>query len=367
LTNTASGDWSAVGGGGLNTASGLYATVGGGGTNSAGADHATVSGGYGNSALDAAATVAGGYSNRAGSSGAFVGGGAYNDATGAGTVIAGGEQNVISATYATIAGGSQNVVSATYGTIGGGRNSIVTGNYGTVPGGDNNAALGAYSFAAGHQAMAAHNGSFVWSDSGGSATSQRNDQFLVQTNGGALFQDRTGLWVELVWDITKPISTSTGAYLSGGGIWTDNSDRNLKENFEPVDGQEVLARLAELPVTTWNYRAEDPSIRHMGPVAQDFYATFGLGVDDTHLAALDTNGVALVAIQELYRQNQALQAENAELSERVDDLEARLAALEQRNAGAPAKAGLSWGWSGLLGLVVIVGLWEWRVWKEKGR
>ena len=165
----------------------------------------------------------------------------------------------------------------------------------------------------------------------------------------------------------KPISTSTGAYLSSGGVWTNASDRNKKENFETVDGREVLANLAELPITTWNYKAEDPSIRHLGPMAQDFYAAFGLGADDTHIASLDSSGIALAAIQGLYEQNQALQAENAELNTRVDDLEARLEALEEQVNGDTASSPtpsqsslLPGGWAGLLALAAVAGVWAWR-------
>ncbi len=68
--------------------------------------------------------------------------------------------------------------------------------------------------------------------------------------------------------------------------------------------RDILARVATLPVSMWSYQADDPSIRHIGPTAQDFYATFNVGQDDTHLAALDTNGVALAAIQGL---NQVVQ------------------------------------------------------------
>lgn len=150
---------------------------------------------------------------------------------------------------------------------------------------------------------------------------------------------------------------STGVYLGAGlSSWQPvpaPSDRNLKENFETVDGQEVLARLAEVPITTWNYRAGDPAVRHMGPMAQDFYAAFGLGEDDTHLNVLDVNGVALAAIQELYAQNQGLQAENAALQEQIQALqeqnagiEARLTALEE-GSSAPSGIGLL-PWAGIL-------------------
>ena len=60
----------------------------------------------------------------------------------------------------------------------------------------------------------------------------------------------------------------------------------------PVNGQAVLARLAEVPITTWNYETQDPTIRHMGPMAQDFHAAFGLGESERHIPTIDADGVA---------------------------------------------------------------------------
>ena len=110
---------------------------------------------------------------------------------------------------------------------------------------------------------------------------------------------------------------------AGGGSWTSASDRALKENFAAVDGQALLDRLAETPVTTWNYKSQDPSVRHIGPMAQDFYAAFGVGEDDTHITTIDADGVALAVVQGLYEMVLELKAENARL-------EARLATLEDR-------------------------------------
>ena len=116
-----------------------------------------------------------------------------------------------------------------------------------------------------------------------------------------------------------------------GGLLTEASSALLKENFEAVDVQAVLKAVAQLPITTWNYKTDAPSIRHMGPMAQDFYAAFGLGADDAHLAPLDVNGVALAAVQALtqHAQTQAdriatLEAQNAQLLERLEALEARM-------------------------------------------
>ena len=83
-----------------------------------------------------------------------------------------------------------------------------------------------------------------------------------------------------------------------------------------------------MPITSWSYKAEKPSIRHIGPMAQDFYKAFGLGLDNEHITTIDEGGVALAAIQGLYRQNQALQRENGSLNARLDKLEHALDKLE---------------------------------------
>lgn len=95
--------------------------------------------------------------------------------------------------------------------------------------------------------------------------------------------------------------------------------------------------MADLPISAFSYKAEDASVRHMGPVAQDFYAAFGLGQDDLHIASLDANGVALAAIQALYKlvrekevRIASFEAERVSQQERIVALEARLAALESR-------------------------------------
>jgi hypothetical protein len=100
-----------------------------------------------------------------------------------------------------------------------------------------------------------------------------------------------------------------------------SSDRALKTNFASVDPADMLARVWQLPITTWNYTADDPSVRHIGPMAQDFAATFGVGADDRHIHAIDGQGVALAAIQGLARDIAALRAENAGLAARLDAIE----------------------------------------------
>jgi len=108
----------------------------------------------------------------------------------------------------------------------------------------------------------------------------------------------------------------------GGSNPLRGSDRNLKEHIQPVDAHAVLAKLAALPIATWNYIADDPSVRHMGPMAQDFAAAFDLGEDDRHIHVIDASGVALASLQALHElvqeQGQQLALLRAQLSRMRD-------------------------------------------------
>jgi hypothetical protein len=120
------------------------------------------------------------------------------------------------------------------------------------------------------------------------------------------------------------------------GTLTQLSDRNAKEGIQAVDHDELLSRVEALPLSTWSYKNDQGKIRHLGPMAQDFAAAFGLGPDDTHVAPSDVAGVSLAAVQGLNRKlEQRLQANDARFEQRlrakdaeIEALEARLAALE---------------------------------------
>jgi hypothetical protein len=100
------------------------------------------------------------------------------------------------------------------------------------------------------------------------------------------------------------------------------SDRNKKEHFAAIDNAEILDKVSALQITTWNYKEQDDAVRHLGPMAQDFKAAFGLGSTDKSIFTIDADGVALASIQ-------ALRAENDALKEQLVQLERRLAKLEK--------------------------------------
>jgi len=381
LSNTASGLYALVAGGGDNTASGQAATVGGGYGNVASGVNATVGGGEHTSVTGQAATVAGGsyitatsdyaaigggQHHTASAPYATIGGGEFNTASGYDATVGGGNWNEGSGEGATVGGGDSNIADGGRATVGGGSVNTASGWAATVPGGYGNTAQGNNSFAAGNRAKAYHNGAFVWADSWTNTDfeSQQAHQFRVRAWGGAQFNDGLGDWVELLW--TLPIATSTGAWLSWDGIWWNASDVALKENFAPVDSREVLQKLANMPITTWNYRGKDVDTRHLGPTGQDFYAAFGLGDSDRAISTLDADGVALTAIQGLYElvqekdgQIAVLEAEVSTLHQQNTDLEARVAALEQAVGASPSSpSNPPGGWWPLFlgGLVVAAGV-----------
>jgi hypothetical protein len=137
--------------------------------------------------------------------------------------------------------------------------------------------------------------------------------FMIDANAGA-----------------NEFTLTTAGNLTITGILSQNSDRDMKTAVRPVDPGEVLEKLATLPISTWAYKAEKEPARHMGPMAQDFAAAFGLGADERRLAPGDVGGVALAAIQALYLK---LQQRDAELQRR----DAELAALHARNADLTAR------------------------------
>ena len=134
--------------------------------------------------------------------------------------------------------------------------------------------------------------------------------------------------------------TNNGSIFAQGNVYANGvlltSDRNAKEHFQPVDHQAVLAKVASLPVTQWNYTQDQADVQHIGPMAQDFQAAFGLdGGDDKHISVVDEGGVALAAIQGLNEKFEGssqkeegqiaeLKAENAELKAQLAEIKTLL-------------------------------------------
>ncbi|MFZ2038996.1 MAG: tail fiber domain-containing protein [Minisyncoccia bacterium] len=98
---------------------------------------------------------------------------------------------------------------------------------------------------------------------------------------------------------SHPLNMNSGAHVTTGGTWTNASSRDLKENFIELDKIDVLNKIAQLDITQWNYKTEDTSITHIGPIAEDFYDKFSVGGTNKSISSIDPAGVALIGIQVL--------------------------------------------------------------------
>jgi hypothetical protein len=184
--------------------------------------------------------------------------------------------------------------------------------------------------------------------------------FYGYAAGGAVraytqYADSTGLWSYVnpngsVFNIasngnvgfgttntTQKITMAGGAFCTGT-TWNNACDRNLKEDFRPINSDDLLDKVAQLPITSWRYKGDDKL--HVGPTAQDFRAAFGLGENDTSISTVDADGVSLAAIKSLTGKLREQEAEISDLKRTQADTQARLKALEdtiasiQRNSAS---------------------------------
>ncbi len=139
-------------------------------------------------------------------------------------------------------------------------------------------------------------------------------------------------------------TNGNGAHVTTGGVWTNGSSRASKEAFERVDPEVVLAKVSALPIERWRYRGSDEGT-HLGPMAEDFHAAFGLGASDAYIATVDADGVALAAIQglqqRLEREHRNIEGQAAIIEEQqqvIAALSTRLEQVEQTLASAPMGA-----------------------------
>ncbi|MEJ2679238.1 MAG: tail fiber domain-containing protein [Gemmatimonadota bacterium] len=229
-----------------------------------------------------------------------------------------------------------------YGPIASGYGTTALGS-GAVASGIDASALGAaatasgdYSLALGTEASTAgFEGAVVIGDAapltvgGDTMRATANNQFSVRASGGIRLRTSR--------------DTLSGCDIDGAGNMTctgtvsGTSDVNRKDDFAPVNADQVLQKLASLPIGAWSYKRDPAGVRHVGPMAQAFHAAFGLGANDVTIATVDADGINMLAIQALERRTVALQkqvdaerAENAELRQRLDRLEAAVRKLENR-------------------------------------
>jgi hypothetical protein len=347
FTNSVTADFGTVGGGLGNTASGS-------------AGSSTVGGGLGNTASDYAATVAGGMQNTASITYATIGGGVLNINSGFAATVGGGYQNTASGAEATVPGGYNNVASGYCSfAAGADANAIGTGTF--VWNDNKNAAFS--STTNGQFAVHADGGVLLAANvqigtgntdyrslqmGGGNsygfiygsypkfkdfismgynyyADGIGNDHIINSGGGSSRVSVGYGEVVLAVGGVDAQPTTerldATTAGVTVYGTFNNSSDRNAKQDFAPVSPSQILAKVLQLPVSEWSYKT-DVVTRHIGPMGQDFYATFNIGTDEKHIAPIDEGGVAFAAIQGLNQKLNEKDAEIQNLEKKLDDLQA---------------------------------------------
>jgi hypothetical protein len=359
--------YSVMAGGVGNTVGGVYTTVGGGENNTNSSFAGVVGGGQNNLASGVnEPTVAGGSRNTASGDYSFVGGGVANTASGSYATVPGGLQNVASGVSSLAAGDhaqatndgafvwADDSTSGAFASTGNNQFLIrANGNVGintTTPGseltlvqpnaGGRGAELSLVNPAAstvGNEVAInfATDPSTYNLDNPNAQIKARSmnldnrTDLILSTYNGSAFAER--LRVQSGGNIgianTNPayllvVGGSASPAYCNGTTWQNGSDRNIKNDFSEISPLTVLAKVSALPITEWQYKLEAAGTRHIGPMAQDFHAAFGLnGADDKHISTVDEGGVALAAIQGLNQKLTEKDAEIQELKQRLETLE----------------------------------------------
>ena len=333
-------------------------------------------GGQLNTASGLRSVVAGGFGNTASEDYAVVGGGQTNTASGLGSIVSGGARNTANTNYATVPGGLDNTAGGAYSFAAGRRAKASHG--GCFVWGDStdadfestdtNQFIVRAKFVGINSTMPVSPGSEVF----GITSPQTNNYggMYVRTSGSAAkpfygysVNGNTDAWtyvdgsdgnkwklyvgnVRLTVTTTGRVGIGTtapteilqvGNATCDGSTWVNVSDRNLKTSFRPVDGSEILRKVAGLPISEWTYKSSTNGSRHVGPTAQDFREVFGLGDNDKTISTIDPSGVALAAIQglveELKERDEKMAARDAE----IESLKSELRAIHEQLSNLPPK------------------------------
>ncbi len=312
----------------VSTALGTASTASG--NNSMSIGYFTVASGNASTALGAGAVASGSTS---------IALGLNVTASGAQSTALGSNTNAVG--FASTAMGRETIAFGSYSTAMG-TNTSAQGDYSTAIGysttasGEYSIAMGYNSHASGLLSLAAgtnvstnnKRGAFFFGDGDPNVKGVRSigfaDQFAARFNGGYYF-----------------ISSDAGAdigvqVLAGGNAWVAMCDKHRKENFEPLNGEDILQKMKEMKFSSWNYKTQDPAQhRHYGIMAQDFFNAFGhdkygnIGNDST-VNPIDMIGIDMAAIQALEKRTAQLALENIELKNEMNDLKRRLDSIERK-------------------------------------
>jgi trimeric autotransporter adhesin len=374
--NQATGSYAVIGGGYQNQAS-TNSVVSGGAVNRATGQASFVGGGSSNQATNQAAVVTGGTGNVAGGAKAFVGSGQGNTASAETSFVGGGDSNAASGIASSVVSGYRNVARGDYSTAGGylaqalNSGSFVWADlrFAEFPSTADNQfsvrATGGARFVTAIDAVGTptrtvtinSNGTLdfgsvtrqainLWGGSGQYGSGVQAGTHYFRTDGNNPIGNTLGFSWHLGGAHTDAanspgvsgmelmrLSTNGNLQVKGsvsGGVLLNTSDRNVKSLIQSINPQAILAKVAAMPISRWVYTSDQNRSWHLGPMAQDFRAAFGLGQDDKTIATVDAGGVALAAIQGLHQMMKDKDAKISALEKTNALMQKKLAAIERR-------------------------------------
>ena len=246
--------------------------------------------------------------------------GGYTEASGSYSTAM-GYSTTATGSYCT-AMGNQTKASAYYSTAMGFK-TTASGDASTAMG-NSTTASGVFSTAMGYGVSTnGQTGAFIIGDSDplskGTTYSGFTNEFVARFNNGYYF-------------MTSGDANRYGVSIAhNGNSWVSICDKNRKENFEPLNGEDVLQKLSNINFTSWNYKKQDPkAYRHYGIMAQDFNTAFGkdkygaIG-NDTTVNPIDMIGIDMAAIQALVKRTTELKNDNEKLKDKDEAINKKLA------------------------------------------
>jgi hypothetical protein len=111
---------------------------------------------------------------------------------------------------------------------------------------------------------------------------------------------------------TYPLHMASGARVTTGGVWTNASSREYKENIHDLTTTEAVDTLARLDPVKYNYKV-DAEDKHVGFIAEDVPELVATK-DRKGLSPMDIVAVLTKVVQEQ-------QKTISELSEKMADLQ----------------------------------------------
>jgi len=139
------------------------------------------------------------------------------------------------------------------------------------------------------------------------------------------------------------------------GTLTENSDRRLKEQIQPL-GDSILGKLGHIRPVHFRFNTDEthPSGTQVGLIAQEVQAQFPALVSEGASGYLSVSYSKFTAVLLKGLQEQQAEIERLEAKvDRMDQLEARLATLEQQDTSRLAAMGGPWSAAALLALGLL--------------